>query len=222
MLDAEFLARFGTLEMPRSLWRAFGRFAVWVEPALIAEWLRLMRGYAGRQGRELNEAMLGAAMTWSEPRRDTGLPRERAIALMQAGTGVHCVWTGRRLDIGTLDIDHCLPWTAWPCGDLWNLLPAHRRVNQHEKRDRLPADDLLRRSAAPIQEWWQRAYLNGELALLPRRFVDEAWASLPGLRDPATAVAGEEVFQALRVQRLKLRHDQQVPEWAGTRTNPHR
>jgi tripartite-type tricarboxylate transporter receptor subunit TctC len=34
-----------------------------------------------------------------------------------------------------LDIDHCLPWSAWPCGDLWNLLPASPRVNQHLKRD---------------------------------------------------------------------------------------
>ena len=48
MLDAPYLARFGTLEVPRNLWRALGRFAVWVEPALIAEWQRLMRGYAGQ------------------------------------------------------------------------------------------------------------------------------------------------------------------------------
>jgi hypothetical protein len=93
-------------------------------------------------------------------------------------------------------------------------LPADPRINQHKKRDRLPADDLLRRAAAPIQEWWQRAYLAGEVPLLPQRFVDEARASLPGLSDPAT-VAPEEVFAALRVQRLRLRHDQQVPEWAG-------
>lgn len=38
----------------------------------------------------------------------------------------------------TLDIDHALPWAAWPCSDRWNLLPAHRRVNQHQKHDLLP------------------------------------------------------------------------------------
>lgn len=27
------------------------------------------------------------------------------------------------------DIDHCFPWRAWPCDDLWNLLPTHRAVN---------------------------------------------------------------------------------------------
>ena len=149
LLDAEFLGSFGTLMVPRELWRALGRFAAWVEPALIAEWLRLMREYAARQNRVLDEGVLGTAMTWSEPTRDTAVVRERARALLDAGGTLHCAWSGRRLERATIDIDHCLPWTAWQCGDLWNLLPAHRRVNQHEKRDRLPTDDLLRRATEP-------------------------------------------------------------------------
>jgi hypothetical protein len=157
VLDAAYLAGFGTIVVPSDLWRALGRFAAWVEPALIAEWLRLMRGYATRQGRVLDEGVMGVAMTWSEPVRETALSRERAITLMRAGETLRCVWSGRRLDEATFDIDHCLPWTAWPCGDLWNLLPAHRRVNQHDKRDRLPADALLRQAADPIQDWWRRA-----------------------------------------------------------------
>ena len=28
--------------------------------------------------------------------------------------------------------------------DLWNLLPAHRTVNQNEKRNKLPSVELLR------------------------------------------------------------------------------
>ncbi len=214
VLDAAFLAGFGVLEVPRELWRALGRFAAWVEPALVAEWLRLMRGYAARQGRTLDEGALAAAMTWSEPSRDTALPRERALALLQGGEALHCVWSGRRLDAASLDIDHCLPWSAWPCGDLWNLMPAHRRVNQHAKRDRLPGDGLLRGAAEPIQGWWRRAYLHETGPVLPRRFADEARASLPGLGGSVVPEPGE-VFAALHVQRLRLRHDQQVPEWAG-------
>jgi len=213
VVDTAFLAGFGTLMVPRALWRALGRFAVWVEPALIAEWQRLMRGYAARQERVLDEGVLGAAMTWSEQARDTSLPRELAVAALRAGEPLHCVWSGRRLEEATLDIDHCLPWTTWPCGDLWNLLPADRRVNQHEKRDRMPADELLGRAAAPIQAWWQRAYLGEASPVLARRFSDEARASLPGLGGSTDSPA--EVFAALRVQRLRLRHDQQAPEWAG-------
>jgi len=131
--------------------------------------------------------------------------------MMQAGATANCVWTGRRLEIATLDIDRCLPWTAWPCGDLWNLLPADRRVNQHKERDLLPADEVLRRAGTSIQEWW---HLAGEVPFLPQRFVAEAQASLPGLDNPG-AVAPDGVFAALRVQHLRLHHDQQMPEWAG-------
>ena len=136
VLDAETLAGFGTIALPRTLWRAMGRFAAWVEPALIAEWMRLMRDYAIRQDRVLDEGAMAAAMTWAEPARDVALPRERALALLGHGEALHCVWSGRKLTAGALDIDHCLPWSAWPCGDLWNLLPAHPEVNRHQKRER--------------------------------------------------------------------------------------
>ncbi|GAV36781.1 hypothetical protein ROTAS13_04469 [Roseomonas sp. TAS13] len=152
-------------------------------------------------------------MTWAEPSRGVALPREQALRLIEAGGGLHCVWSGRRLDAASLDIDHCLPWSAWPCGDLWNLLPAHRQVNQREKRERLPADGRLRAAGDAIQAWWQRAYLAEGDLVLPRRFADEARASLPGLAGEMAGPAPEAVFAALCVQRLRLRYDQQVPEW---------
>ena len=55
ILDGPYLATFGEMRVPRDLWRALQRFAAWVEPALIAEWVRLMRAYAERQGRVLEE-----------------------------------------------------------------------------------------------------------------------------------------------------------------------
>ena len=67
----------------------------------------------------------------------------------------------------------------------------------------------------PILDWWQAAY--GQGSVLPRRFADEARASLPGLAGMADQQAGgEAVFRALDLQRLRLRHDQQVPEWLGS------
>ena len=219
VIDAAFLAGFGPLEVPRTLWQSLRRFAAWVEPALIAEWIRLMRGYAARQDKVLDEGVLAAAMTWSELSRGVSLPRERALQLIDNGSGLHCVWSGRRLESATLDIDHCLPWSAWPCVDLWNLLPAHRLVNQREKRDRLPADRRLRAAGAAIQAWWHHAYLAKTDALLPQRFADEARASLPGLTEALVAPSPAEVFGALQVRRLRLRYDQKVPEWASSRPN---
>ena len=120
-----------------------------------------------------------------------------------------------KLKLHTLDIDHCFPWTAWPCGDLWNLLPAHRRVNQHQKRDRLPSEDALRRSRDAIVGWWSAGYLTGVDAVLPLRFGEEARASLPALGGTGELPGADDVFTAMGLQRLRLRQDQQVPEWTG-------
>jgi SAM-dependent methyltransferase len=111
-LDAGYLRSFGRMWVPRALWRAMQRFAVWIEPSLIAEWSRLMRGYAERQGRRLDEGRIGAAMTWSDPKRDVSRPKEIALTIMAIGEPLHCIWSGRRLEPETLDIDHCFPWAA--------------------------------------------------------------------------------------------------------------
>ncbi len=212
ILDQNYLAGFGSLRVPVDLWRALRRFAAWVEPALIAEWTRLMRSYAERQGRTLDEAVVAAAMTWLEPSRDVALPRELALTQLGAGQPLYCVWSGRRLDPRSLDIDHCIPWSAWACSDLWNLLPAHRAVNQRQKRDRLPSDERLRSAREAILTWWNGAYLRDNAALLSRRFLNEASASLPGLASAEAIIPGD-VFDGMRLQQLRLRADQQVPEW---------
>jgi len=108
-----------------------------------------------------------------------------------------------------LDIDHCLPWSAWPCGDLWNLLPARESVNRQQKRDRLPSAAALAGARERIVEWWEMAWRAD--AALAVRFERESAAALP-VEPGATS---EDVFTALDWRRLRLRQDQQVAEWAG-------
>ena len=131
LLSDDYLAGFGTMHVPMHLWTALQRYSVWIEPALQAEWIRLTKRYAERQGRQLDDARLSAAMAWSDPERDVGEARRQAEHLVAAG-GLTCVWSGKPLSAGAFDIDHCFPWAIWPCGDLWNLMPVHRRINQHE------------------------------------------------------------------------------------------
>ena len=52
-LDAETLRAFGVMTVPGHIWRAMQRFSTWIEPVLAAEWARLIRGYAQRQGRTI-------------------------------------------------------------------------------------------------------------------------------------------------------------------------
>src|SRR5690242_2069666 len=167
-----------------------------------------MREYAKGQNRPLSEEKMAAAMQWSDPARDVSRAREVAITLLEAGS-LRCSWTGRPLSQNTLDIDHMFPWTAWACGDLWNLLPAHREVNQRLKRDRLPSATTLFRAEGRIVGWWEGAYLGRDGSNLADQFVQEARASLPAF----STNAASDIFASVCLQRIRLRQDQQIPEW---------
>ncbi len=212
-LDGPYLASFGAMRVPVHLWAAIQRFSAWVEPAIIAEWMRVTRGYATKQDRLVDSGRLAAAMTWSDPTRDVSVPRKRAEQLLSARP-LYCVWSGKRLTAANLDIDHCLPWAVWPCSDLWNLMPTHPRVNQHEKRNQLPADPLLRAAQDRILDWWNAAYHENPDHPLAQRFALEASASLPGVVAADTDL--DSYYSALNLQRLRLKQNQQVPEWSGT------
>jgi hypothetical protein len=121
------------------------------------EWARYILGYAENQGRKLDETEVRAALRWSNPERDVALARNCALKLLNAG-GLTCVWSGRPLRADILDVDHCFPWSAWPCDHLWNLLPTHKEVNQKQKRDRLPSADHLREAEKRITSWWTNGY----------------------------------------------------------------
>ena len=210
VLDAPYLLSFGTLSVPMHLWRAMQRYTVWIEPALIEEWISLTLKYALRQQRVLEESVIRTAMQWSEPERDVGLVRRRAVELLDGGRKLYCVWTGKPLYRSSLDIDHCFPWSTWPCSDLWNLMPSNRQVNQRQKRDLLPNDATLRNAKNQIIGWWETAYRTK--SALREQFHLEAKSRLPAVERPYDL---QDVFDAMCFQRMRLSNDQQTPEWAG-------
>jgi SAM-dependent methyltransferase len=142
VLDPDYLGSFGELLVPEPIWRALTRLNVWIEPALVAEWIRIMKDYVIGQGRQISEETFFQATRWSDPERDVCIAREFALELLRRNR-LFCVWTGQKLKEESLDIDHCFPWSAWPCDDLWNLLPSLRSVNQRQKTDRLPSAERL-------------------------------------------------------------------------------
>ena len=209
-MDAETLRAFGIIGVPGPVWRTLQRLGAWIEPVLITEWARLIQGFGVRMGRAVAPGEAEAALAWLDPARDTALARDVAKRLIAVGEPVRCVWTGSRLRADSLDIDHCLPWAAWPCGDLWNLLPARPSVNRNLKRDRLPSAAALNKARHELQFWWRRAW-EADPALSDR-FWREVDAALPvqGSRDL------DDVITGLEWRRLRLRQDQQVQEWTGS------
>jgi SAM-dependent methyltransferase len=123
-MDAATLRSFGTIGVPGQVWRTLQRLGAWVEPVLVGEWTRLIQGFGLRMGLPVLPGEAEAVLRWLDPARDTALAQDVARRLIESGHALYCVWTGVPLRPGSLDIDHCFPWTAWPCGDLWNLVPA--------------------------------------------------------------------------------------------------
>lgn len=206
VMDEAFLWRFGALRVPAHIWHAMGRFAVWTEPAIVNEWMQMMRSYAGAGA--ASRDVHAQALTWLDPAHATGDVRARALQL--AGTrALHCVWSGQRLD-RTFHVDHCLPFAAWPCNDLWNLLPAKPAINTR-KGDRLPSASGLMAARERIVQWWHDAYLDEPA--LAAQFAREARGALPAV-DAADGADPEAVFDALLLQRAVLWRDQRLGEWS--------
>ncbi|MGG5809039.1 methyltransferase [Falsiroseomonas sp. CW058] len=215
-LDGDLFWNLGRLRVPLHVWQALRRMAAWIEPMLLAAWVQQTRDFAARAGVTLASDEVLDALRWLEPARDTALVRGLAASRLARGERVECVWTGEALRPGAFDIDHCLPWSAWACNDLWNLLPASPAANRM-KSGLIVAAPALAEAKPRILRWWQRGYLEADDATRDR-FAEEARSTLPLPHDGPPEL--DEVFAALDFRRLRLRQDAQLPEWAGLGTTP--
>ena len=209
MLTPDLLKGWGQLSVPGALWRTLVRMGTWVEPVLLSEWAALSRRYGQSMGLAIPDGAIEARLVWQEPARDTALARAVTQKRMSGGEPIHCVWSNVPLKGLAFDIDHAMPWSAWPCGDLWNLFPATVAVNQRQKRDRLPTASVLQDARASILDWWDRSWLADPA--LSQRFEAEAAAALPinGSFTPEAA------FNGMEWRRLRVQQDQQPPLWGG-------
>ena len=219
-LDLTTLNEWGEFSLPEHLWIAFSRYACWIEPVLISEWVKTMASYQGNQQYQAPEQQhtLFSALNWLEAKRNTTEVRNRFESLkQQQGAQHNCVWTDKSLQ-KQYAIDHCMPFARWPNNDLWNLLPSDVKANG-QKSDRLPTESKMKNAKQRITDWWQDAWLNESPALLAdslnklnqQRFFAEANIALPGLSANNHSV--DDLFEALLHQRGRLKEMQQLREW---------
>ena len=210
-IDEEFLWAFGTFSVPVHVWQAMSRYAPWIEPAVVSEWIEVMRGYKQSNAVVTQDQYL-TSLKWLDPERDTTLVRKLGENLRADGHRIYCVWTGNFIR-KNFDVDHCMPYAAWPCNDLWNLLPSLPRINR-SKGNCLPAPEALENAKPRILEWWSSAYLREPD--LARRFEDEARSALPAVepvKETASPENLENFFQGVMFQQMVLKRDQQLVEW---------
>ncbi|WP_085297406.1 class I SAM-dependent methyltransferase [Cognaticolwellia mytili] len=166
-LDLQTLEQWGEFSLPESTWLAFNRYACWIEPVLVSEWVKTMANYTGNSQYKSpeNQYHLHQALNWEEPKRTTTEVRNRFEQLKKQQSNselMQCVWSAKSLK-QNYDIDHSMPFARWPNNDLWNLLPTDCKIN-NQKSDRLPTEHKLIESKARIQHWWQEAWLNDSTA----------------------------------------------------------
>ena len=212
-MDRRYLRGFGSLHVPWRVWQALQCHSAWIEPAIVGEWIRLMERYAARQGRGLEQRLVRAVMTWSEPVANARVARDRAEQLLRQGRLV-CVWSGRELSARNLDLDHCFPATLSPCEDLWNLVPADREVSLWAKRMLPPSDSLLLAARGRIMSWWDAAYREPSSQDGSRLFR-EARGRLPGVIGDGEDL--DALFECVRSQGARLRRNRFGGEWTGGR-----
>ena len=205
-LDDAFLWSLGTFSAPTHLWQAMSRYVPWIEPAILNEWIDVMRGYTANPV-SWDEHL--SALRWLEPEHDTGIVRALGRKLRRSGSALFCVWTGRRLR-DEFDVDHRFPFAAWPCNDLWNLLPSSTTVNRR-KGHRLPAPDALEQARPRMLDWGDQAYLRD--ASLATRFEDEVRSALPAAATDTDELTPESLFEGIMIQQIVLKRDQQLAEW---------
>jgi CRISPR/Cas system Type II protein with McrA/HNH and RuvC-like nuclease domain len=179
-----------------------------------------MTSYAGNSQYKSPEKQykLVQSLNWEKPKRTTTEVRKRFEQLQHSlpkNEQIHCVWSDKSLK-QSYDIDHSMPFARWPNNDLWNLLPTDSTVN-NQKSDRLPTEKKLKTSKERMQHWWQQAWLDDEQSSAfltksqSKRFFAEANIALPGLSSNNSSV--DDLFEALVMQRGRLKETQQLREW---------
>lgn len=197
-LDLKTLEQWGEFSLPESTWLAFNRYACWIEPVLVSEWVKTMASYSGNAEYSSPEKQyhLYQALNWLEPKRTTVEVRTRfeQIKKQQPNSELmQCVWSAKSLK-QSYDIDHSMPFARWPNNDLWNLLPTDSKVN-NQKSDRLPTEHKLKTAKERIQHWWQEAWL-GKINNSQQRFFAEANIALPGLNSDNSSI--DDLFEGKR------------------------
>ena len=212
-LDLNTLEQWGEFSLPESTWLAFNRYACWIEPVLVSEWVKTMASYSGNSEYSSPEKQyhLYQALNWLEPKRTTIEVRNRFEQLKKQQPNselMQCVWSAKSLK-QSYDIDHSMPFARWPNNDLWNLLPTDSKVN-NQKSDRLPTEYKLKEAKERIHNWWQEAWLENTDDS-QQRFFAEANIALPGLNSDNESI--NDLFEALVIQRGRLKEMQQLREW---------
>lgn len=152
--------------VPADLWDVVRDLSLWVEALCLHEWCLFVEGVDQGPGQPADRGDVYRLLT-DRPanRRPLTWERNGIDVLILEGHAFACPWTGRSIArVGDYDVDHLLPVAVYPTNELWNLVPADRRFNQHVKRDRLPSRQKLAAAAPKLAIAYGHYAASGTMA----------------------------------------------------------
>lgn len=141
------------VSLPIPIWKEFVLLESWIRDAVILRWAEEIERISKnsiRTGQAIDYLMMG-----QNRERKQGQLRE--YYLQQSD--LSCIWTGKALHSGNLDVDHGIPYSYWKNNFLWNLFPADAKTNRL-KSDKIPSANLLSKRELQIREHWKKLSLS--------------------------------------------------------------
>jgi len=152
-LDSNFLImNYGTFSIPLDYYEAFQTLGSFIcgQDSLFLKWAEFSVNASGKKLpiENILESLLESPVT----ERDAIKSKEIFENLLKEKGETECVWTNQKTK--KIQVDHILPFAIWKNNDLWNLLPAHPKVNQN-KRDKIPTPRLIDQQKGLILHYWE-------------------------------------------------------------------
>ena len=142
------------------LWREFSLLGHFIRDSIIMRWAEETERMS--KYNLFIPDLVGILLKAPDPGRNVSAVKE----LYASVRPLECVWSGR--SIKKFDVDHAIPFSLWRDNSLWNLLPAHPKIN-NQKRQKLPSLDILGKRKDIIIHYWELVHLAYE-----RRFQHDA------------------------------------------------
>lgn len=163
---------YGQFSIPLGYFEAFQFLGSFIsgQDSILFKWAEFSVN-ASKQQVEI-ERVVGRILKSPITERDVVDSKQLYKDILNQKGKVFCVWTGK--PVISYDIDHVIPFSVWRNNDLWNLLPAQKKVNS-DKRDHIPSPDFIEKRKDDILNYWE---LVNESQ--PQRFRKEIQVALLG------------------------------------------